>query len=101
MNDKVIRRDKYLNQLINKQGNGMIKIITGLRRCGKSYLLFNLFYDYLIEHGTNQNNIIKLALDDDRNIQYRNPDKLSEYLYSHIKNETDTFYVLWGKNIIA
>ena len=94
MNDKVIRRDKYLNQLINKQGNGMIKIITGLRRCGKSYLLFNLFYDYLIEHGTNQNNIIKLALDDDRNIQYRNPDKLSEYLYSHIKNETDTFYVL-------
>lgn len=94
MNDKVIRRDKYLNQLINKQGNGMIKIITGLRRCGKSYLLFNLFYDYLIEHGTNQNNIIKLALDDDKNIEYRNPDKLSEFLYSNITNDTEDFYIM-------
>lgn len=93
-NNKVIKRNRYLNQLINKQNNGAIKIITGLRRSGKSYLLFNLFYDYLIGQGIKTCNIIKLALDDDRNLEYRNPDKLSEFLHSHVTNESEIFYIM-------
>ncbi len=94
VNNKVIQRDRYLNQLIKKQKNGAIKIVTGLRRSGKSYLLFNLFYDYLIEKGVKPSNIVTIALDDDKNIEYRNPDKLSEFLYSHITNENEFFYVI-------
>ncbi len=90
----IIKRDLYLNKLIRKKNNGSIKIITGLRRSGKSYLLNNLYYDYLLNEGIKKEQIIKLALDDDRNREYRNPDKLSEYLYSKITNETDKFYFL-------
>ena len=89
-----VKRDIYLNRLINKIEDGSVKIITGLRRSGKSYLLNNLFYNYLLEQGVKKECIIKLALDDDRNIKYRNPDALSEYLYSKITNEEDTFYFL-------
>ena len=94
MNELVIKRDLYLNKLIHKKNNGSIKIITGLRRSGKSYLLNNLYYDYLLSEGVKQEQIIKLALDDDRNREYRNPDKLSAFLYSKIANETDNFYFL-------
>ena len=94
MKEVVVKRDLYLNKLIRKKNNGSIKIITGLRRSGKSYLLNNLFYEYLLKDGVKKENIIKLALDDDRNREYREPDKLSEYLYSKITNETDTFYFL-------
>ena len=94
MNELVIKRDLYLNKLIRKKNNGSIKIITGLRRSGKSYLLNNLYYDYLLGEGVKQEQIIKLALDDDRNREYRNPDKLSAFLYSKIANETDNFYFL-------
>ena len=94
MNELVIKRDLYLNKLIRKKNNGSIKIITGLRRSGKSYLLNNLYYDYLLSEGVKQEQIIKLALDDDRNREYRNPDKLSAFLYSKIANETDNFYFL-------
>ena len=94
MNELVIKRDLYLNKLIRKKNNGSIKIITGLRRTGKSYLLNNLCYDYLLSEGVKQEQIIKLALDDDRNREYRNPDKLSAFLYSKIANETDNFYFL-------
>ncbi|MBQ9714549.1 MAG: ATP-binding protein [Clostridia bacterium] len=90
----VIKRDLYLNKLIRKKNNGSIKIITGLRRSGKSYLLNNLYYDYLLSEGVKQEQIIKLALDDDRNREYRDPDKLSAFLYSKIANETDNFYFL-------
>ncbi len=90
----IIKRDLYLNKLIRKKNNGSIKIITGLRRSGKSYLLNNLYYDYLLNEGIKKEQIVKLALDDDRNREYRNPDKLSEYLYSKITNETDKFYFL-------
>ena len=62
-----IKRDIYLNKLINRMHNGMIKVITGMRRCGKSYLLFNLFYDYLISIGVKEDHIIKLALDNIKN----------------------------------
>lgn len=94
MNELVIKRDLYLNKLIRKKNNGSIKIITGLRRTGKSYLLNNLYYDYLLGEGVKQEQIIKLALDDDRNREYRDPDKLSAFLYSKIANETDNFYFL-------
>ena len=94
MNELVIKRDLYLNKLIRKKNNDSIKIITGLRRSGKSYLLNNLYYDYLLSEGVKQEQIIKLALDDDRNREYRDPDKLSAFLYSKIANETDNFYFL-------
>ena len=59
---KVIKRDDYLRRLIDKKENGLIKVITGIRRCGKSFLLFNLFYDYLINSGVNEEQIIILSL---------------------------------------
>lgn len=60
-----IKRDNYLQKIINKKENGLIKVITSIRRCGKSYLLFNLFCDYLIKSGVDKNHIISIALDDD------------------------------------
>lgn len=91
---KTIKRDLYLDQLINKMSNGLIKIITGIRRSGKSYLLFNIFKNYLLENGIKEENIINLSLDDDRFREYRNPDKLSNYLYSQISNKEEMFYIL-------
>ena len=91
--EHVIKRDSYLNRIINKKENGLIKVITGIRRCGKSYLLFNLFYDYLIESGVKEEQIITIALDDDTNIQYRDPDELSKYVRSGIVNK-DMYYIL-------
>lgn len=91
--EHVIRRDSYLNKIINKKENGLIKVITGIRRCGKSYLLFNLFYDFLIENGVKEEQIITIALDDDTNIQYRDPDELSKYVRSRIINK-DMYYIL-------
>ncbi|MGN0170610.1 MAG: ATP-binding protein [Lachnospiraceae bacterium] len=91
--EHVIKRDSYLKRIINKKENGLIKVITGIRRCGKSYLLFNLFYDYLIESGVQEEQIITIALDDDTNIQYRDPDELSKYVRSKIVNK-DMYYIL-------
>lgn len=90
----IIDRKLYLDQLINKKQNGLIKIITGIRRCGKSFLLFNLFYNYLIKSGVKESNIISLILDDDKNRKYRDPDNLSEYLYSRIKNKEEMYFIL-------
>lgn len=89
----VIKRDSYLQKLIEKKENGLIKVITGIRRCGKSYLLFNLFYDYLIESGVKEEQIITVALDDDIFTEYRNPDILSKYIRSKITNK-DMYYIL-------
>lgn len=91
--EQIIRRDSYLNRLIKKKENGLIKVITGIRRCGKSYLLFNLFYDYLAESGVKEEQIITIALDDDAFVQYRDPDELSKYLRSKIVNK-EQYYVL-------
>lgn len=91
--ERIIKRDSYLNSLISKKENGLIKVITGIRRCGKSYLLFNLFYDHLIDCGVKEEQIITIALDDDTNISYRNPDELSKYVRSRITGK-DTYYVL-------
>lgn len=62
---KEIKRDAYLQRLIDKKENGLIKVITGIRRCGKSYLLFNLYRDYLISQGIGEEQIIEIPLDDD------------------------------------
>ncbi len=90
----IIDRKLYLDQLINKKQNGLIKIITGIRRCGKSFLLFNLFYNHLIKSGVKESNIITLILDDDKNRKYRDPDNLSKYLYSRIKNKEEMYFIL-------
>ena len=91
---KSINRDLYLNQIIDRKENGLIKIITGIRRCGKSYLLFNLYYNYLLENGVSEDHIIKVALDDDDNKELRDPDRLSEFLHSKISDGKDMYYVL-------
>ena len=87
-----IERATYLNQLIESQNNGLIKIITGIRRCGKSYLLFNIFYDYLISKGIDNKHIIKIALDDILNEEYKDPRKLLLYIKESIK-DSNNYYV--------
>lgn len=82
-----IQRSRYLNKLIGKKENGLIKVITGIRRCGKSFLLFELFRDYLLENGVQSEQIIEIALDDIRNIAYRDPEVLSEYIHSRISSD--------------
>lgn len=88
-----IKRDLYLNKLIRHKHNGLVKVITGLRRCGKSYLLFNLFYKYLLGSGVPDDHIIKIALDDRVNKKYRDPDVLCEYVNSLIKDK-GMYYIL-------
>ena len=88
----IIKRDEYLNRIIDRKENGLIKVITGIRRCGKSFLLFNLFYDYLIESGVKEEQIITIALDDDTFVKYRDPDELSKYIRGKIVN-ADMYYV--------
>ena len=90
---QIIKRDRYLKRLIEKKENGLIKVITGIRRCGKSYLLFNLFYDYLIESGVNEEQIITVALDDDVYAKCRIPEELSKYIRSKIVNN-DMYYIM-------
>lgn len=92
--DKTMRieRTTYLNQLIESQNNGLIKIITGIRRCGKSYLLFNIFYDYLISKGIDNKHIIKIALDDILNEEYKDPRKLLLYIKESIK-DSNNYYI--------
>ncbi len=89
----VIKRDLYLDKLIRHKHNGMIKVITGIRRCGKSYLLFELFYKHLLDVGVKEDHIIKIALDDRRNKKYRDPDVLCDYVHDCIKDE-DMYYIL-------
>lgn len=88
-----IKRDRYLNLLISKKHNGLIKVITGMRRCGKSYLLFTLFKDYLLSEGIEKNHIIEIAFDAYENKQYRDPDVLYPYLKEQIKDD-GMYYVL-------
>ena len=80
-----IKRELYLNKLIKRECNGLIKVITGIRRCGKSYLLFNLYHDYLIKKGIGQDHLIEIALDDIMNDELREP----KALYNHIKAQIE------------
>ena len=81
-----MQRNQYLNKLIAKKENGLIKIISGNRRCGKSYLLFTIYYEYLLSIGVKEKQIIRLALDDAENAKYRNPLELDAYIRSKIKS---------------
>lgn len=90
---QIIERDSYLQKLINKRGNGLVKIVTGIRRCGKSFLLDPLFKDYLIGEKVQEDHIIKLDLDERRNEKYRNPDVLDEYVRNLIQDDR-MYYLL-------
>lgn len=90
---KEIKRDIYLNRLINKRENGLIKIITGIRRCGKSYLLDPIFKNYLISAGVKEDHIIKVELDKTKNQKYLDAKLLDEYIHSKIKDD-NMYYVI-------
>ena len=88
-----IKRDFYLDKLIQKRHNGLIKVITGIRRCGKSYLLFNLFKNYLLTNGIDRSHVIEIAFDSYENIKYREPEVLYTYIKSQIVDD-DMYYIL-------
>lgn len=88
-----IRRDIYLNKLISKKHNGLIKVVTGMRRCGKSYLLFNLFKEHLIEEGIDKDHIIEMAFDSFESKKYRDPEVLYPYLMERLTDD-DMYYIL-------
>ena len=89
----VIKRDIHLKKLIDSKHNGMIKVVTGIRRCGKSYLLFNLFCQHLKEVGVADDHIIKVDLEDRRNKEFRDPDTLLRYIDSHMTDQ-QMYYIL-------
>ena len=88
-----IKRDIYLNRLIRREKNGLIKIVTGVRRCGKSYLLFNLFHNYLLDKGVREDHIIEIALDDRSNKALRDPDNMLNFVKERIVDK-DTYYII-------
>ncbi|RRD74441.1 ATP-binding protein [Alloprevotella sp. OH1205_COT-284] len=88
-----IKRDRYLRQLIESRQNGFIKVITGIRRCGKSYLLNVLFYRYLLEHGVADDHIIRIDLEDRMNKDLRNPDTMLRYVHDKIKDK-ELYYII-------
>lgn len=88
-----IARDKYLRDLINRMNNGMIKVVTGIRKSGKSYLLFKLFYEYLLSQGVLESHIIKIELDQRKNRIYRDPDVILDYIETLIEDDKQ-YYIL-------
>lgn len=88
-----IKRDRYLNKLVSFMWDGQIKVITGIRRCGKSYLLKKLFHDYLISTGITDDFIIDLALDLAKDIRYRNPLELVKYVHEKVDGKNEQFYL--------
>ena len=89
-----IKRDYYLNKLISKRNNKLIKIVTGIRRCGKSYLLDPIFKNYLLDNGVDENHIIKLELDSIENEEYTNPKKLYEYVMERVIDNSIYYVIL-------
>ena len=89
----MVKRDIYLNQLIERQNNGMVKVITGIRRCGKSFLLFRLYKEYLINSGVNSNHIIEIALDGIESEDLRNPKTCYTYIKERI-TDNEKYYIL-------
>ena len=87
-------RSKYLQQLLAGRGNGMVKIITGVRRCGKSFLLFDIFRSYLLDEGVSEDHIIALTLDQRDMKTLRNPDKLLEYIDTRLTADNRTHYII-------
>ena len=88
-----IKRDKYLQQLIESRQNGFIKVVTGIRRCGKSYLLNVLFYKYLLANGISEDHIIRIDLEDRLNKDLRNPDTMLHYVHNRIKDK-ELYYII-------
>jgi predicted AAA+ superfamily ATPase len=88
-----IDRPKYLHKLIGKKENGLVKVITGVRRCGKSYLLFNLYKEYLTRDGVPRDQIVELALDEAANAKYRNPLELDQYIRELVSKNNAMHYV--------
>lgn len=91
----MIQRDAYLNRLIHSMWNGEIKVITGIRRCGKSVLLFELFFEYLLSQGVPESHILKIELDQRRYYRFRNPITLCEYVESIVQNQKDENFFLF------
>lgn len=87
-----IKRDSYLKKLIGKKRNGLIKVVTGIRRCGKSYLLFNLFKNHLLAEGTDAQHIIEIAFDSFENKHFRDPEILYPYLKEQMQD--DELYIV-------
>ena len=90
----MIERKKYLDMLIRKKENGMVKVITGIRRCGKSYLLFDIYHKYLNSVGVDDSHIIELALDDDENIRWRNPIELGKHIRELMTDKERMYYII-------
>ena len=88
-----IKRDRYLKQLIESRKNGFIKVVTGIRRCGKSYLLNIIFYHYLLENGVADDHIIRVDLEDRMNKELRNPDAMLRYVHDKIKDK-NLYYII-------
>lgn len=91
----MVSRDSYLNRLIRHRRNGEIKVITGIRRCGKSVLLFDLFYEYLLSQGVSDDHIIKIELDQRRFYKFRNPITLCEYVESVVQEKANEQFYLF------
>ena len=91
-----IKRDHYLNILISKKHNNLIKVVTGMRRCGKSYLLFNLFREHLRSEGVRQDHIIEIAFDSFENKPFRDPNVLYPHLKAQITDD-DMYYTAFGR----
>lgn len=91
----MIKRDSYLNRMIHHMWNGEVKVITGLRRCGKSVLLFDLFYEYLLSQGVQEDHIIKIELDQRRYYNFRNPITLCEYVEDLVSGKKDEKFYLF------
>ena len=89
-----IKRDYYLQEIIDRMDNGLIKVITGIRRCGKSYLLNTIFKNYLLEQGIDEKHIIQLSLDENINKKFLDPDVLDEHIRKLIKDEKKYFIIL-------
>ena len=90
----MIKRDFYLKRMVNSMWNGEVKVLTGIRRCGKSVLLFELFYEYLLAQGVQEDKIIKIELDQRRFYKYRNPIVLCDYVESLIQdNKDESFFI--------
>ncbi len=88
-----IKRDSYLQQLISYRFDGLVKVITGIRRCGKSYLLKNIYRNYLLQDGVKDEQIITIELDLAKDIRYRNPLLLSSYVRSLVENQPREYYL--------
>ena len=89
----IIQRSSYLNKLISRKHNGLIKVITGVRRCGKSFLLFNLFHNHLVSSGVDEDHIIEVALDDRSNKHLRDPDNMLSFVKGKIK-DNEIYYII-------